>query len=86
MASASITITNTGIGTLTVNVTSPRHNPPLSEMGGGNGISIAAGMMHKVVVVYSPTKKGTTSDLISITSNDPSHKKVIKIKVKAKSR
>ena len=85
-ASASITITNTGIGTLTVNVSSPRHNPPLSEMGGGNGISIAAGMMHNVVVVYSPTKKGTTSDLISITSNDPSHKKVIKIKVKAKSK
>ncbi len=85
-ASASITITNTGNGTLTVNVTSPRHNPPLSEMGGGNGISIAAGMMHNVVVVYSPTKKGSTSDLISITSNDPSHKKAIKIKVKAKSK
>ncbi len=58
-ASASITITNTGVGPLTVNVSSPRHNPPLSEMGGGNGISIAAGMRHNVVVVYSPTKKGS---------------------------
>jgi len=85
-ASASITITNTGTGTLTANVTSPRHNPPLSEQGGGNGIAIAPGAIHDLIVVFSPTKKGSTSDLISITSNDPSHKKAIKIKIKAKSK
>ena len=85
-ASASVTITNTGTGTLTANVTSPLHNPPLSEQGGGNGILIEPGAIHDLIVVFSPTKKGTTSDSISITSNDPSHKKAIKIKIKARSK
>lgn len=85
-ASASITITNTGVGTLIANVTSPKHDPPLSEVGGGTGIPIAPGATHNVVVVFSPTKKETTSDLILITSNDPNHKKAIKVKVKAKSK
>ena len=68
------------------NVTSPKHDPPLSEVGGGSGIAIAPGAMHDVIVVFSPTKKGTTSDLILITSNDPSHKKAIKVKIKARSK
>ncbi len=85
-ASASITITNTGVGTLTANLTSPKHEPPLSEVGGGSGITIAPGAIHNVIVVFSPTKKGSTSDLILITSNDPNHKKAIKVKVKAKSK
>jgi sugar lactone lactonase YvrE len=85
-ASASITISNTGVGTLTANVTSPKHDPPLSEVGGGSAITIAPGAIHNVIVVFSPTKKGSTSDLILITSNDPNHKKAIKIKVKAKSK
>ena len=86
IASASITISNTGVGTLIANVTSPRHDPPLSEAGGGSGIPIAPGAIHDVIVVFSPTKKGTTSDLILITSNDPSHKKAIKVKIKARSK
>jgi sugar lactone lactonase YvrE len=85
-ASASITISNTGVGTLTANVTSPKHDPPLSEVGGGSGITIAPGAIHNVIVVFSPTKKGSTSDLILITSNDPNHKKAIKVKVKARSK
>ena len=85
-ASASITISNTGVGTLIANVTPPKHDPPLSEVGGGSGIPIAPGAIHNVIVVFSPTKKGATSDLILITSNDPKHKKPIKVKVKAKSK
>ena len=40
-ASASFTIGNTGAGTLTANVTSPKHSPPFTEIGGGVGIAIA---------------------------------------------
>jgi hypothetical protein len=63
-------------------VTSPKHRPILTELGGGNGIPIGPGGTHNVTIVFSPAKKGSTSDLILITSNDPKHKE-IKIKIKA---
>jgi hypothetical protein len=84
-ASRSITISNTGTGILTANVTSPKHSPILTEQGGGNGIPIGPGGTHNVTIVFSPAKKGSTSDMILITSNDPKHKK-IKIKIKATSK
>ena len=85
-ASGSITITNTGTGILTANVTAPRHGPTVTELGGGSGISINPGKTHDVTIVFSPVKKGTTKDLIAITSNDPNHKKPFKVKIKATSK
>ena len=84
-ASASITISDTGTGTLTANVTAPRHSPILIEVGGGNGIVIGPGEMHVVTIVFSPLTKGSTKDLIVITSNDPKKKKPFKVKIRAKS-
>jgi hypothetical protein len=86
-ASASITITNTGTGPLTINVTEPKHSPPLTEVGGGSGIVVSAGGPgYQVTIIYSPTKKGSTKDSISITSDDPTHRKTIKLKITGKSK
>lgn len=80
-----ITISNTGTGPLNGNVSAPSHNPPLAEMEGG-AFSIGTGERHEVTIVYSPAKKGSTRDQIVILSDDPTHKKPIKVKIKAKSR
>ncbi len=86
-ASASITIRNTGTGPLIVNVTAPKHNPPLKELNGGSHIVIpAGGPALEVMIVYSPTRKGSTKDSISITSDDRTHKKAIKMKIVGKSK
>jgi len=84
-ASASITISNKGTGPLKVNVTSPTHNPPFSERGGGM-VTIPGGSSDQVTIVYSPTRKGSASSSISITSDDPKQKKPIKVKIKGKSK
>jgi hypothetical protein len=47
---------------------------------------IGPGGSDNVTIVYAPTKKGSTSDQIVITSNDPAHKKPIKVKLKGKSK
>jgi hypothetical protein len=39
-----------------------------------------------VTIVFSPTVKGSLTDSIAITSDDPKHKKPTKIKIKAKSK
>ena len=39
-----------------------------------------------MIITYSPTKKGTTKGFVSITSDDPTHKKTIKVKLKGKSK
>ena len=85
-ASGTITIGNTGTGLLTANITAPKHSPPFTELGGGSGITIGPGGSDKVTIVFSPTKKGSTSDQIVITSNDPEHKKPIKVKLKGKAK
>ena len=85
-ASASITISNTGTGPLTVNIPTPLHSPPFAEVGVGTGIAIAPGGVHSLTIVYSPVKKGSTSAQIPITSDDPTHKKAIKLKIKGKSK
>ena len=86
-ASAVITISNHGTGPLIVNVTAPKHNPPLTEVGGGNHIVVpAGGPAQKVTIVYSPTKKGSTKDSITITSDDPTHKKAIKMKITGRAK
>ena len=84
-ASPSITIRNNGTGPLKVSVSSPVHNPPFSELGGGM-VTIPGGSAAKVTIIYSPTRKGSTSDSIAITSDDPNQKKPIKIKIKGKSK
>jgi len=58
----------------------------LTEIGGGAGIVIPAGGHIDVMIVYSPTHKGSTKDFILITSDDPTQKKAIKVKIKAKSK
>ena len=85
-ASASITIGNTGTGTLTANVSMPMHSPPFAAAGAGPGIAIGPGGTREVTIVYSPTQKGSTSDQIVITSNDPKQKKPKKVKLKGRSK
>ena len=85
--SGTITITNKGTGPLTVNVSNPTHDPnPFTETGGGDGIVIPPGGHIDVIITYSPTKKGTTKGSVSITSDDPTHKKTIKVKLKGKAK
>ncbi|MGC2304062.1 hypothetical protein [Candidatus Binatus sp.] len=85
-ASASFTIGNSGAGPLIVNVTSPTHSPPFTAEGAAVGIMIGPGGTHEVTIVYSPTQKGSTSDRIVITSDDPKQKKPKKVKLKGKSK
>jgi len=85
-ATGSISISNTGTGPLTAKVTTPKHSTLFSEVRGGNGLVIDAGGNLEVTVVYSPTKKASTSDQVVITSDDPTHKKPIKVKIKGTSK
>jgi hypothetical protein len=84
-ASTSITVGNTGSGPLQVQVSSPSHNPPLSETGGGS-ITVQGNSTKMVTITFAPTKKGSTKDSIKITSDDPTHKKAIKVKIKASAK
>jgi len=79
-------IANTGTGPLEANVTAPKHSPPFTEIGGGNGIWIGPGDSVEVTIVYLPTKRGSTSDQIAITSICAKQKKPIKVKLKGKSK
>lgn len=47
---------------------------------------IDAGGNYEVTIVYSPTKKGSTSDQIVITSAGTDQKKAIKVKIKGRSK
>ena len=85
-ASASITISNTGTGPLTANISAPKHSPPFTELGGGSGIMIGPGLSQVVTIVYSPAKAGSTHDQIVITSTGAHQKKPIKVKIKGKSK
>jgi hypothetical protein len=70
---------------LHVNVGAPKHDPPFSILTNGGALTIAPNSSKVVVVQYAPTKKGTTNDSISITSDDPKHKKeTVKLKGKSK--
>ena len=79
MASGAITIDNTGNGPLTANVSPTTLNAPLSETGAAAGIVIPPMGSHDVIVTYSPTKKGRSKATVTITSDDPAHKRAIKI-------
>jgi hypothetical protein len=84
MATGSVTISNKGTGPLFVTVTQVKHNPPLTETGGGGPFVVpVGGPSHGVTIVYSPTKKGKTSDAFSITSDDSTQHKPIKVTIKA---
>ena len=84
-ATGSITVENSGSGPLQVQVSSPGHNPPLSETGGGS-ITIQPSSSSTVTITFSPTKKGTTKAQFKITSDDPTHKKPFKVKIKANAK
>jgi len=47
---------------------------------------IEPGSSVKMTIVYSPTKKGSSSDQIVITSIGAKQKKPIKVKLKGKSK
>jgi uncharacterized repeat protein (TIGR03803 family) len=86
-ASAIITIENTGTGQVTVDISQPKHDPPFSELGGGNSIAIGAGGSYQITIAYSPTNSTTSkekSDSIMVTaiSNDPTQEKPITVKLK----
>ena len=83
---AGITISNSGSGALHVNVGAPKHDPPFSILSNGGALTIAPGSQITVVVQYATNAKGTTSDQISITSDDPKQKKKIIVKLKGKSK
>jgi Pro-kumamolisin, activation domain len=84
-ASASIIVGNVGTGPLKVEVGSPGHNPPLSETGEGS-FTLQADTHSAVTFTFSPTKKGSVKGQFQITSDDPTHKKAIKVKVTAKAK
>ena len=84
-ASASIIVGNIGTGPLEVEVGSPGHNPPLSETGGG-AFTLQANAHSAVTFTFAPTKKGSVKGQFEITSDDPTHKKGFKVKVKAKAK
>ena len=84
MATGSITISNTGTGPLNVTVPSPK-DPPFTETNGGS-FSIGGGGQRIVTITYAPTKKGSSSSTITITSDDPTHKKGEKVKIKGKAK
>ena len=84
-ASATVTIGNTGSGDLHVTVGSPKHTPPFSIPNNGAAFAIPPNSAKTVIIQYAPIKKGTTSDQISITSDDPKQKKPIKVKLKGRS-
>jgi hypothetical protein len=85
-ATASITIANHGSGVLHVNVGAPKHDPPFSILSNGGATTTPPNSSETVIVQYAPSAKGTTSDQISITSDDPQQKKPIIVKLKGKSK
>jgi hypothetical protein len=84
-ASASFMVGNTGSGPLKVQVGSPSHQPPLSETGGGS-ITVLGNSSSMVTITFAPTKKGSIKASLKITSDDPTHKKAIKVKIKANAK
>jgi len=63
-----------------------KHSTLFAEVGGGSGLVIGAGGNREVASIYSPTKKGSTIEQVVITSDDPTHRKPIKVKIKGKSK
>jgi hypothetical protein len=84
MVTGTVTITNVGTGPLNVTVPAPKE-PPFTETGGGS-FEINSGAHDDVTIVYSPTKKGSTSSAITITSDDPTKKNGVKVKIKGKAK
>jgi hypothetical protein len=79
----SVVVGNTGTGPLHVKVSVPKHNPPFSI--DKSAFTVAPSASSTVTVQYAPTKKGNNNDALSITSDDPTQKKAIKVKLKGDS-
>jgi hypothetical protein len=79
----SVIVGNTGSGPLHVTISGPKHNPPFAIESGDFIVGPHATVTN--TITYSPTKKGTNKDRLSITSDDPSQKKPIKVKLKGDS-
>ena len=79
------TISDTGTGTLHANFGPPKHDPPFSILSNSGALTIPPGSSVTVTVQYAPTRKGTTSDHIVITSDDRKHKRdTVELKGKSK--
>jgi hypothetical protein len=78
-----VIVGNHGTGPLNVTITGPKHNPPF--MVESNGFAVQPSATVTVTVTYSPTKKGNNKDQLSVTSDDPTQKKPIKVKLKGDS-
>jgi hypothetical protein len=78
-----VVIGNTGTGPLHVTVGGPTHNPPFSIDHAA--LTVPPSASSTVTVTYAPTKKGNNKDKLSIRSDDPTHKKAIKVKLKGDS-
>ena len=63
---------------------SPAQNPAVHG-NGRRGVHAPGRRTDNLVITYSPKAKGKSSDSFKITSDDPTHKKGIKVKINAKS-
>jgi hypothetical protein len=78
-----VVVTNSGTGPLNVTISGPKHNPPFSV--DSNNFPVQPASSVTVTVTYAPTKKGNNKDGLSFSSDDPTHKKPIKVKLKGDS-
>ncbi len=78
-----VVVTNMGTGPLLVTVGGPAHNPPFSI--DKPAFTVPPSASSTVKVQFAPTKRGNNKDKLSITSDDPTHKKAIKVKLKGDS-
>jgi hypothetical protein len=74
---------NHGTGPLNVTIKGPKHKPPFTVES--NGFEVDPSATVTVTITYAPTKKGTNKDQLSVTSDDPTQHKPIKVKLKGDS-
>jgi Abnormal spindle-like microcephaly-assoc'd, ASPM-SPD-2-Hydin len=79
-----VVVTNSGTGPLSVTINGPKHHPPFTV--DSNSFPVQPSSSVTVTVTFAPTKKGKTKDQLSFTSDDPTHKKPIKVKLKGNSK
>ena len=79
-----VVVTNSGTGPLNVTINGPTHNPPFTV--DSNSFPVQPSSSVTVTVTYAPIKKGHTKDRLLFSSDDPTHKKAIKVKLKGESK
>ena len=79
-----VVVTNTGTGPLNVTINGPTHNPPFTV--DSNNFPVQPSSSVTVTVTYEPSTKGHTKDRLLFSSDDPTQKKPIKVKLKGISK